>query len=170
MEKTIAFKISQRDYFKFNVIHNTKLTGYYGIIIFILTLLERDKTYSLPVGIIIALLFTTIFMIIIWVVTAIFLYFRSNSIYKQDKELSLPEELTFTEDYFEEKNERGYKQYYYTDIYKIKITKTLLIIYLAQVKAILIPASDEYDIQKLYLEIKETKALHTKKKIIGTKT
>ena len=80
MKKTIAFKISQKDYFKFNVIHNTKLTGYYGIIIFILTLLERDKTYSLPVGIIIALLFSAIFMFALWIIFSVFLYFRSKKI------------------------------------------------------------------------------------------
>ena len=138
MEKTIAFKISQRDYFKFNVIHNTKLTGYYGIIIFILTLLERDKTYSLPVGIIIALLFSAIFMFALWIIFSIFLYFRSKKIYKQDKILSISVELTFTDDYFEETNERGYIRYYYSDIYKIKKAKTLLMIYLSSIKAILI--------------------------------
>ena len=160
MEKNIKFTLSKKDYFKFNVIHNTKSITYYGIIIFFLTLLERDKTYSLFLGIIIALLFAVIFLFVLWIILVVFLYFRSNAIYKQDKELSLPDELMFTNEYFEEKNERGYKRCYYTDIYKIKITKRLLIIYLTQIKAILIPTSDEYDIKGLYHDIK---ALHMEK-------
>lgn len=164
MEKTIAFKVSQKDYFKFSVVHNTKSIGYYGIIIFILALLEQDKAYSFPLRVIASLLFSAAFLIIIWIVIAGFLYFRSKAIYKQDKILSIPIELTFTDDYFEETNERGYIRYYYSDIHKIKRVKTLLIIYLSSYRAILIPASDEYDIKDLYHEIKEKTAFHTQKK------
>ena len=42
-------------------------------------------------------------------------------------------------------------------------------IYLSSIKAIVLSASDEYDIQKLYLEIKEKKALHTEKNDIRSK-
>ena len=123
MKETIAFKISQKDYFKFSIVNHTKLTGYYGIIIFILTLLERDKTYSLPVGIIIAFLFSAIFMFALWIIFSVFSYFRSKKIYKQDKILSIEVELTFTDDYFEETNERGYIRYYYRAPLKTPLKK-----------------------------------------------
>lgn len=162
MQEPITYTVSKSDYFKFNIVHSRRQFFYYSIIIFLAILLQSldngcfiDTSITVLIIAVIStgisvLIMTTCIAALLFAITVLLTYFRSSYIYKRDKDLQMENKISFTDDAFTVQDERGARIYYYSDIYKIKRVKTLLIIYVSPLRAILIPASKTYNIAELY--------------------
>lgn len=150
MQKTIIYTVTKNDYVTFNIVHHRRYLFYYIPFLFLVVLIENPREYSfISIGIT-ALLITAGITVLILAIIVSLIYLQACRIYKLDKELQMKNEILFANDTFTVQDERGSRIYYYTDIYKIKRVKTLLLIYVSPLKTILIPASSSYDIAELH--------------------
>ncbi len=73
--------------------------------------------------------------------------------FKQEKQYTDNIEVRFYDTFLEEISVNSKLTLQYSDIYKLKLRKTVLLIYITSLRAIIIPASTEYDIKKIYSEL-----------------
>lgn len=79
----------------------------------------------------------------ILILCSVILIWRSHVIFKQDKELSMPRQITFSDVSLTETTEISKFQLDYADICKVRCTKKLLVIFVSAIRGILVPINDE---------------------------
>lgn len=84
---------------------------------------------------------------------AIFYVLRSAFIYKKEKEIKKKFTMNFYEEYLEEVSENITFKQKYSDIKKLELFKSFLILKISPVRALVIPKSTDYDIKEIYAEI-----------------
>ena len=154
MEKSITFKIGKKHLiaslsaFFFTPKILLALFGLSMLTIFPQTL-KPFSVARLIITVLMAALYTIppviILLFIILSITAI--------TFKQEKQYADNIEVRFHDTFLEEIAVNNKLTLQYSDIYKLKLRKTVLLIYITSLRVIIIPASTEYDIKKIYSEL-----------------
>jgi len=157
MEKSITFKIGKKHLaaglsaFFFTPKILLVLFGLNMLTVFPHTLKPFSVT-RLIITVLMAALYTIPPLIIL-----LFIMLSITAItFKQEKQYTDNIEVRFYDTFLEEITVNSKLTLQYSDIYKLKLRKTFLLIYITSLRVIIIPASTEYDIKKIYSE------LHTK--------
>ncbi|MGI5172214.1 hypothetical protein H0R92_01245 [Treponema sp. OMZ 840] len=154
MEQSITFKIRKRQLvatlsaFFFTPKILSVLFGLSMLTVFPHTLKPFSAT-RLIASVLTAAVFTLPLVIILLLMILI----RAAFIFKQEKQYASDIAVRFYDTFLEEITVNNTLTVQYADIYKLKLRKTVLLIYLSSLRAIVIPASTEYDIKKLYAEL-----------------
>lgn len=155
MEKSISFKLSQNDYTK-SMLSKFLNKKYFFIIYFLFLIAQSSliiKNFSLSY--IIVILFMTFLMtIVFFIVFYIFFIFYCSYIFKRDSILNSEVTINFNNQFLEEITSCSTIKIKYQEIYELKLLKSQLLIYISPSRIIIIPNREDYDIKKLYLELK----------------
>lgn len=158
MEKTIKYTIKLKDYLIFTLsrIINIKIFLLYFLIIIAAGRKSLMKNFSLPYLLAVILNSVKFSIFFVFILILIYLVYAAI-IYKKEKNLHSEVTMIFTDEYLEEKTELTTFKLNYKDLKKIKLLKSLLIIYISPVRAFLIPAGSDYNIKDIYSNLKELK-------------
>ena len=154
MEKSITFKIGKKHFiaslsaFFFTPKMLLALFGLSMLTVFPQTLKPFSAT-RLITTVLMAAVYTIppliILLLMILSITAISI--------KQEKQYADNIEVRFHDTFLEEITVNNKLTLQYSDIYKLKLRKTVLLIYISSLRTLTIPASTEYDIKKIYSEL-----------------
>ncbi|UTC76507.1 YcxB family protein [Treponema sp. OMZ 799] len=156
MEKSITFRISIKEYSKFLLeaffYQKYFLFCYLIVLIVQIPSIMENPSFSFIITTIIMAFIPTLFLFILYYFLII-LY--SRYVYNRDPVLKSEITIKFNEYDLEEITKYSSYKLKYRDIYKIKILKTILLIYISPARVFIIPKSQDYDIKEIYPELKK---------------
>ncbi len=158
MRKTIIFTLTKNDYKKILLSQrfNKKFFILVYLAFFIIHLSNIIENYSWSKFVAIFLMISEItffFFAFLYLVITIY----SNYVYKRDPILKSQITINFHEQDLQEITPYSTIKIKYKDIYKTKLLKSELILYISPVRGIIIPKNTNYDIKEIYSEIKQIK-------------
>lgn len=158
MEKSINYTMGLKDYLKYLISRgfNCKFFFLYFALTFGLNIKVVIKDFSvsyLASYIIIALLEALVLTFVFSLFVVIFGIYA----YKTDKVMQKKVTMNFHDDHLEEVTETTTFNLKYTEIRKLKLLKTILIISISPNRAFVIPKDNNYDINEIYAELKKLK-------------